>query len=61
LVRLNTDERNASEFAVASEASEKRRDVDACVSFVDDLDININVRTQYTPFCTIRCDAVNGG
>jgi hypothetical protein len=61
LVRLNADERDASEFAVTSEAREKRWDVDACVRFVDDLDVNINVRTQHTPFCAIRGDAVNGG
>ena len=45
LVRLHADERNTSEFTVTSEAREKRWDVDACVRFVDDLDVNINVGT----------------
>ena len=45
LVRLNADESNASEFAVTSEAREKLWDVNACVRFVDDLDVNINVGT----------------
>ena len=61
LVRLNADKRNTPEVAVTSEAREERWDIDACVRFIDDLDVNINVGTQHTPFGAIRCDAVNSG
>jgi hypothetical protein len=46
---------------VTSEARPERRDVDACVGFVDDLDVDINIGTQYPPFGAIRRDAVNSG
>ena len=37
LVRLNADERDTSEIAVAPKAGNQRRDVDARVGLVDDL------------------------
>ena len=61
LVRLNADECNTSKIAVTSEAGEQCCNVDACVRFVDDLDVNIDVGTQNMPLGAIRCDAVNGG
>jgi hypothetical protein len=56
---LNADKGNTSEIVVASVAGQERRDVDACIGLVEDLDININVRPEHPPFGTIGCNAVH--
>jgi hypothetical protein len=52
LLRLNAYERNTSEIVVTSKAAKERRDIDACVRFVDDLDVDGDVRPA------ARCSAL---
>src|SRR5258708_9898182 len=59
LIRLNADKGNTPEIVVASAARQERRDVDACIRLVDDLDININVWPEHPPFGAFGCNAVH--
>jgi hypothetical protein len=61
LVRLNADEADKTEIAVAPEASEERRHIDACVGLVDRLDIDGDARPEYATLRAIKRDAVDGG
>ena len=61
LVRLNADERDESEIAVAPKAGEERRHVDARVGLVDHLDVDGDVRPEHPPLGAIGRDAVDGG
>jgi hypothetical protein len=53
LIRLNSYERNTSQIVVTSKAGKERRDIDACVRLVDDLDVDGDVRPKHPPLGAI--------
>src|SRR5262249_9500615 len=61
LVRLDTDQPDEPEVTMRSEAGEKPRHVDARVGFVDRLDVDGDIRSEYEPLGTICCNCVDGG
>ena len=61
LVRLHADQPDQAEAAVALEAREQRRHVDAGVGLVDRLDLDLDVRAEHLPLGAIAGDAVNRG
>ena len=58
LVRLNADECNKPEIVVEPKASEDRRDIDACVRFIDRLDVDGDIRPKDLPIGAIGCNSV---
>ena len=61
LVRLDADESDQSEIAVAPKTGEKRGYVDVGVRLVDHRDVDGDVRPKNLPLSAIRGNAVNGG
>ena len=60
LVRLDADQRDQAEIAVAPEPREQRRDVDPGVGLVDDRDVDVDVRSEHLAFGAIGRNAIDG-
>ena len=60
LVRLNTNKRDKPEVAVAPEAGEQRRHVDARVRLVDHFNVDGDVRPKNLPLGAIGRNCVHG-
>jgi hypothetical protein len=61
LIRLNTDEPNHAEIAVAPDTGEERWHVTARVGLVDSHNINGDVRSKNLALRAIDCNPVYGG
>ena len=61
LIRLHADKCNQPKAGMPLNPRENRRHVNVRIGFVDDRDVDADVRSKHLPLDAIRRDAVDGG
>src|SRR6187401_3151344 len=61
LVRLNSDQRDKSEAAVATKAFDQPGNVDPGIRLIHDLDVDRDIRPEHLPLRAIGRDPIHGG